>query len=160
MGQVADLIGAQGAAAAGVLGPAENARLEERAIEDQLPAALEQVGQANLAVGPGSTALLPSAGRERRIIYPKKLFEVIRIESVTVWRANCVYADSTVVAVYYATEYAIRFRTEGLISKTEWDYVVSLPVRRNPIFAEQDRIPIPLIGSGLTCSPKISPLEM
>jgi len=32
MGQVADLIGAQGAAAAGVLGPAEDAWLEEGAI--------------------------------------------------------------------------------------------------------------------------------
>ena len=41
MGQVADLIGAQGAAAAGVLGPAEHPGLEEGAIDDQLPAVLE-----------------------------------------------------------------------------------------------------------------------
>src|SRR5215813_362250 len=52
MGQMGDLIGAQGAAAAGVLGPAEHPGLEEGAIDDQLPAALEQVEQANLAFGP------------------------------------------------------------------------------------------------------------
>src|SRR5580704_4952210 len=51
MGQVRDLIGAQGAAAAGVLGPAEHSGLEEGAIDDQLLAALEQVEQANLALG-------------------------------------------------------------------------------------------------------------
>src|SRR5882757_9795883 len=51
MGQVGDLIGAQGAAAAGVLGPAEHPGLEEGAIDDQLGAALEQVEQANLALG-------------------------------------------------------------------------------------------------------------
>src|SRR5450631_1381783 len=52
MGQVCDLIRAQGATAAGVLGPAENPGLEEGAIDDQLPAALEQVEQANLTLGP------------------------------------------------------------------------------------------------------------
>src|SRR6185369_2410661 len=52
MGQVRDLIGAQGAAAAGVLGPAEHAGLEESTIDDQLPAALEQVEQVNLTVRP------------------------------------------------------------------------------------------------------------
>jgi hypothetical protein len=52
MGQMADLIGTQGAAAAGVLRPAEHPGLEEGAIEDQLPAILEQLEQANLAVGP------------------------------------------------------------------------------------------------------------
>ena len=52
MGEVRDLIGAQRAAAAGVLGPAEHPGLEEGAIDDQLPAALEQVEQAGLAVGP------------------------------------------------------------------------------------------------------------
>src|SRR6266478_9981913 len=40
MCQVGDLIGAQGAAAAGVLGPAEHPGLEEGAIDDQLTAAL------------------------------------------------------------------------------------------------------------------------
>src|SRR5271167_4123420 len=49
MGQVGHLIGAQGAAAAGVLGPAEHPGLEEGAIEDQLRAALEQIEQAYLA---------------------------------------------------------------------------------------------------------------
>jgi hypothetical protein len=34
-----------------VVGPAEHSRLEEGAIDDQLPAALEQVEQANLALG-------------------------------------------------------------------------------------------------------------
>src|SRR5207245_11488258 len=37
------LIGAQGAAAAGVLGPAEHSGFEEGAIDDQLTAALEQI---------------------------------------------------------------------------------------------------------------------
>src|SRR4051794_36129354 len=50
MGEMRDLIGAQGAAAAGVLGPAEHPRLEEGAIHDQLRAPLEQIEQANLAV--------------------------------------------------------------------------------------------------------------
>src|SRR5712671_328674 len=51
MGQVGDLIGAQGAAAAGVFGPAEHSGLEEGAIDDQLTAALEQIEQAYLALG-------------------------------------------------------------------------------------------------------------
>src|SRR5580658_11040135 len=51
MGQVGDLIGAEGAAAAGVLGPAENPGLEEGAIDDQLTAALEQIEQAYPALG-------------------------------------------------------------------------------------------------------------
>ena len=46
MGQVGDLIVAQGAAAAGVLGPAEHSGLEKGAIDDQLTAALEQIEQA------------------------------------------------------------------------------------------------------------------
>ena len=58
MGQVGDLIGAQGAAAAGVLGPAEHPGLEEGAIDDQLPAALEQVEQAYLALGSVELVLL------------------------------------------------------------------------------------------------------
>src|SRR5580704_6594076 len=51
MGRVRDLIGAQGAAAAGVLGPAEHPGLEEGAVDDQLTAALEQIEQADLALG-------------------------------------------------------------------------------------------------------------
>src|SRR5271167_3595995 len=58
MGQVGDLIGAQGAAAAGVLGPAEHAGLEEGAIDDQLTAALEQIEQAYLALGSVELVLL------------------------------------------------------------------------------------------------------
>src|SRR5579863_8339643 len=50
MGQVGDLVGAQRAAAAGVLGPAEYPWLEEGAIDDQLTAALEQIDQAYLAL--------------------------------------------------------------------------------------------------------------
>jgi hypothetical protein len=46
MGQMGDLIGAQRAAAAGVLRPAEHAGLEKGAVDDQLPASLEQVEQA------------------------------------------------------------------------------------------------------------------
>src|SRR5579862_4554755 len=51
MSEMRDLIGAQRAAAAGVVGPAENARFEEGAIDDQLTAALEEVKQAELAIG-------------------------------------------------------------------------------------------------------------
>ena len=50
MSQVGDLVGAQGAAAAGMLGPAEHPGLEEGAIDDELPAALEHVEQANFAL--------------------------------------------------------------------------------------------------------------
>src|SRR5712692_10565199 len=52
MGEIGNLVSAQGAAAAGVVGPAEHPGLEERPIDDQLPAALEQVEQAGLALGP------------------------------------------------------------------------------------------------------------
>src|SRR6185369_2495004 len=52
MRQMADLIGAKRAAPAGVVGPAKHPGLEKGAIDDQLPAALEQVEQGNLAPGP------------------------------------------------------------------------------------------------------------
>src|ERR1700733_9145421 len=52
MGEVGNLIRTQGAAAAGVVGPAEHARLEEGAIDDQLRATLEKVEKANLTLGP------------------------------------------------------------------------------------------------------------
>src|ERR1700736_405432 len=58
MRQVRDLIGAQGAAAAGMLGPAEHPGLEEGAIGDQLTAALEQIEQAYLALGSVELVLL------------------------------------------------------------------------------------------------------
>src|SRR5262249_43690729 len=51
-------IGAQGAAAASVLGPAEHTGLEERAIDDQLPAALEQLEQTHSALGSVELVLL------------------------------------------------------------------------------------------------------
>ncbi len=43
MGEVSDLVGSQGAAAAGVLRPAEHPGFEERAIDDQLAASVKQV---------------------------------------------------------------------------------------------------------------------
>ena len=49
MGEVGDLIGPEGAAAAGLLGPAEHPGFEEGAIDDQLTPAFEQVKQARLA---------------------------------------------------------------------------------------------------------------
>src|SRR6185312_3723556 len=52
VGDVGDLVGTQGAAAAGVVRPPENTRLEECAVDDQLTPALEQVQQAYLATGP------------------------------------------------------------------------------------------------------------
>ena len=58
MGEVGDLVGHQGAAAAGMLGPAEHAGLEEGAVDDQLTAAVEQVEQARLALRPVELVLL------------------------------------------------------------------------------------------------------
>src|SRR5690242_7579263 len=52
MGEMGNLIGTERAAATGVLGPAEHPGLEEGAIDDQLPAALEQIEQAGLALRP------------------------------------------------------------------------------------------------------------
>ncbi|MGY4357001.1 hypothetical protein ACVW0J_003494 [Bradyrhizobium sp. i1.7.7] len=37
---------------AGLIGPAEHARLEEGPVDDQLPPALEQIHQTDLAAGP------------------------------------------------------------------------------------------------------------
>src|SRR3974377_1321462 len=59
MEQVRNLIGAQGAAAARVVGPAEYTGLEERAIKNQLPTTLEQVEQTDFARGPFELVLLP-----------------------------------------------------------------------------------------------------
>jgi len=58
MSQMGDLIGEERAAAAGMLGPAEHAGLEEGAIDDQLRAALEQIEQANPTLGPFEFVLL------------------------------------------------------------------------------------------------------
>src|SRR5262249_33873891 len=73
MGEVADLIRAERAAAARMIGPAEHARLEEGAIDDELPAALEKIEQAGPAVRSlediglldGRPWHAPALGRER-----------------------------------------------------------------------------------------------
>ena len=52
MGDVSDLVGHHGAADAGVLGPAGHSGLEERAVDDQLAASVEEVDQARLALRP------------------------------------------------------------------------------------------------------------
>src|ERR1700683_1776226 len=51
MREVANLISAQGATTAGVLGPAEHPGFKERTIDHQLTATLEQIEQAHLALG-------------------------------------------------------------------------------------------------------------
>src|SRR5215217_2948077 len=51
VGEVRDLIGEEGAAAASPLGPARHAGLVEEAVDDELAAPLEQVEQARRAVG-------------------------------------------------------------------------------------------------------------
>jgi hypothetical protein len=48
--RVGDLVGHHRTAVARVIGPAGHAGLEERAVDDQLPAALEELGQARPAV--------------------------------------------------------------------------------------------------------------
>src|SRR5580704_9608047 len=58
MGKMRDLIGAQGTAAAGVLGPAEYPGLEEGAIDNQLRPTLEQIEQAYVTLGSIESVLL------------------------------------------------------------------------------------------------------
>ena len=58
MGDVGDLVGDQGAAGAGMIGPAVHAGFEEGAVDDQLTAALEQVEQARFALGSVELVLL------------------------------------------------------------------------------------------------------
>ena len=73
VGDVRDLVGHHRAAGAGVVGPAVHAGLEERAVDDQLTPAVEQVEQARRAVGPVELVLLlhgeprhpPALGGER-----------------------------------------------------------------------------------------------
>src|SRR6266699_712679 len=74
MCQMRDLIGPQRAAAAGVIRPAEDAGLEESAIDDYLTAALEQIEQTDPALGSVELVLLfygqprhPSAFRGQRV---------------------------------------------------------------------------------------------
>jgi hypothetical protein len=52
MGQIGNLVSAQGTANAGMLRPAVHAGFEEGAVDDQLMPAREQVEQARFAVGP------------------------------------------------------------------------------------------------------------
>src|SRR6266576_3508565 len=99
MGQVRDLIGAQGAAAAGVLGPAEHSGFEEGAIDDQLTAALEQIEQAYLALGSVELVLLlhrhprhsSTLGGQR-----VKAFSFTR----SCWRATCHSCGDTTGGVF------------------------------------------------------------
>jgi hypothetical protein len=55
MGWVSYLVGHHGAANAGMLGPAFHAGLEERTVDNQLMAALEQVEQAYLTLSPNKS---------------------------------------------------------------------------------------------------------
>ena len=73
MRDMRDLVGHHRAAHAGVLGPAAHARLVEGAVDDQLAAAVEQVGEARLAIRPLEHIVLlhghprhpPTLGRQR-----------------------------------------------------------------------------------------------
>jgi hypothetical protein len=51
MRRVSDLVRAERAPGAGMLGPAEDTRLEKGAVDDQLRAAFEQIEQAYFALG-------------------------------------------------------------------------------------------------------------
>ena len=74
MGEVADVVGHQRAADTAMLGPPVHAGVDEGAVDDQLAAAVEQVEQAHLALGPLEHVLLlhrrprhPPAHRGQRI---------------------------------------------------------------------------------------------
>jgi hypothetical protein len=58
MGEVGDLVGSERAAAAGMIGPAEDAWFEEGAIDDELTTALEEIEEAGFAVGTFEDVLL------------------------------------------------------------------------------------------------------
>src|SRR5579863_673207 len=58
MREMGDLVGTQRTAAAGMVGPSEDSRLEEGAIQNQLRAAGEQVEQARLAFRPDEFVFL------------------------------------------------------------------------------------------------------
>src|SRR6266446_10223012 len=105
MGQVRDLIRAKRAATAGVLGPAEHPGLEEGAIDDQLPAALEQVEQANLTLGPVELVLFlhcrprhPSTLGGQRITGAGQGLSFTR----SCWRAASHSCSDTIGAVFIA----------------------------------------------------------
>src|SRR3546814_3032832 len=69
MGEVGDLVGHHRAAPAGMVGPAEHARLEEGAVDDQLAPAVEQVEQA----GPAGRSLERISGLHRHPWHPPAL---------------------------------------------------------------------------------------
>src|SRR6185295_15284401 len=58
MSEMANLVGTERAAPAGMLRPAEHPGLEEGAVDDQLTAAFEQIDQAYLALGSVELVLL------------------------------------------------------------------------------------------------------
>src|SRR5277367_2137853 len=58
MREVGDLIGSEGAAAAGMVRPAKHAGFEEGAVDDELAPAFEQVEQARFAVASVELVLL------------------------------------------------------------------------------------------------------
>src|SRR5687768_16655538 len=58
MREVCNLVGHEGTAAASMFGPAKHARLEERAVDDQLTPAFEQIEQAHFAARPVELILL------------------------------------------------------------------------------------------------------
>src|SRR5687768_7541808 len=58
MREVCNLVGHEGTAAASMFGPAKHARLEERAVDDQLTPAFEQIEQAHSAARPVELVLL------------------------------------------------------------------------------------------------------
>ena len=51
MGEIGNLVGAHGATAAGMIGPAEHSGFEEGPIDNQLTAPLKQIEQAYLSTG-------------------------------------------------------------------------------------------------------------
>ena len=81
MREVADVVGHQRAADASVLGPSVHARVDEGAVDDQLAPAVEEVEQAQRALGPLELIGLvhrrprhPPAHRRQRIARPGELF--------------------------------------------------------------------------------------
>jgi len=73
MRKVANVVSHHGATDAGMVGPAVHAGFEEGAVDDQLPAAVEQIEETRLAVGPVELVILlqghprhsPARGRKR-----------------------------------------------------------------------------------------------
>jgi hypothetical protein len=82
MREVCNLIGSEGTAATRMLGPAKYSRLEERAVNDELTPAFEEIEQANFATRTFELVLLwhrqpwhsPSRGGERITVTRQGLF--------------------------------------------------------------------------------------